>query len=541
MFDLNTLRLISMFCYLGFVFTALMLWRAVPQERSLRDWATAAMLIAVGLLLMGLRGYTPSFISVVIANSLMVLGSGFMYVATRSLFALAPGPRWHWLAAGVTFLVCLFAPSATERVMTTSIFYALFFLLSAAWFWHKGASRLRSIKRIAACIFAAGAILFTFRAINPPNILASVPFVSTHSWIEVMPYLYAVIFSIWLPLTLMLIVSGRLQHQSKVSSDRADEALRELQKSDLRWKFAIEGSGDGVWDCNVQTNEAHYSNRWKEILGYSGDEILPTNEEWSSRIHTEDQKRVAAAMQAYLEGKTEIYAVEYRLRCKDGGYKWILGRGMLVSHDLAGKPLRMVGTHTDISARKQLETQITEFAFYDALTKLPNRRLLTDRLLQEMAKSKRTSSYGALIFLDLDDFKSLNDTHGHAAGDLLLIEVASRLKACVREVDTLARIGGDEFVVLLTQLSQDVALSKEQAKKVAEIIRLALSAPYPLQVGYEGLDVKKINYRCSASLGVALFVGDTPSQEDVIKQADHAMYQAKNAGRDQVRFYGERI
>jgi diguanylate cyclase (GGDEF)-like protein/PAS domain S-box-containing protein len=541
MFDLNTLRLISMFCYIGFVFTALMLWRAVPQEPSLREWSIAALLTSLGLLLMGLRGNIPDFISVVIANSLMVLGAGFMYVATRSLFAVARGPAWQWLAAGVTFLVCIFAPSITERVITSSIFYALFFLLSAIWFWHKGDSRLRATKRVTAVIFAAGAILFSLRAMNPPNIAASVPFISSHKWIEAMPYLYTVLFSSWVPLTLMLIVSGRLQLESQASSDRADEALRELQKSDLRWKFAIEGSGDGVWDCNVQTDEAHYSKRWKEILGYSDDEILSTNEEWSSRIHAEDRDRVAEAMQAYLEDKTEIYAVEYRLRCKDGSYKWILGRGMLVSHDQAGKPLRMVGTHTDISTRKQMETQIIEFAFYDALTKLPNRRLLTDRLLQEMAKSKRTASYGALIFLDLDHFKPLNDTHGHAAGDLLLIEAACRLKACVREVDTLARMGGDEFVVLLTQLSPDAALSKVQAKKVAEIIRLALSAPYPLQVGHDGIGAKKINYRCSASLGVALFVGDKRSQEDVIKRADDAMYQAKNAGRDQVCFYGESI
>lgn len=540
MFDLNTLRLIAMLCFMGFVFTALMLWRIVPQERSLRDWATAASLMAVSLLLLGLRGYIDDFISIVLGNSLMVLGIGFTYVATRSLFAVARGLHWHWLAAGITFFVCIFAPSVTELVIATSIFYALFFAASAVWFWRKGDPRLRSTTRFAASIFAAGALLFIFRAINPPRLAATASFVSTPSWIEAMPYLYGVLFSIWLPLTLMLIVSARLQHQSQVSSERAEKALSELQESEFRWKFAIEGSGDGVWDCNVQTEEAHYSKRWKEILGYAEDEILPTNEEWRSRINPDDRARVEADMEAYLAGKTEIYAVEYRLRCKDDSYKWILGRGMLVSHDQAGKPLRMIGTHTDISARKLMEAQIIELAFYDALTKLPNRRLLTDRLRQEMAKSKRTSSYGALIFLDLDNFKPLNDTHGHATGDLLLIEAARRLKACVREADTLARIGGDEFVVLLTQLHQDVALSTAQAEKVTEKIRVALSAPYQLQVGHDGV-FNTIKYRCSASLGVALFVGDQASQDDILKWADMAMYQAKNAGRNQVRFYAEDV
>jgi len=541
MFDLNTLRLFTMLCFIGFVVSVLMLWRFVPQERSLRDWAAAAMLIAIGLLLLGLRGYVADFISIVIANSLIVLGSGFIYIATRSLFAVARGPHWHWLAAGATFLVCIFASSVAERVIATSIFYVLFLAASAVWFWRKGEPRLRSTQRLAACIFAAGAILFMFRALNPPKLALSAPFVSTPSWIEASPYLYGTLFSIWVPLTLMLIVSARLQHQSQVCSDRAEEALRELQKSEFRWKFAIEGSGDGVWDCNMQTNEAHYSKRWKEMLGFAEHEILPTNEAWRSRVHAEDLARVDANMQDYLAGNTEIYTVEYRLRCKDGSYKWILGRGMLVSHDPAGKPLRMIGTHTDISARKLTETQIMELAFYDALTKLPNRRLLTDRLHQEMEKSKRNARYGALIFLDLDHFKPLNDTHGHMAGDLLLVEAARRLKACVRAADTLARIGGDEFVVLLPQLNQDAALSAVQAKKVAEKIRRALSAPYVLQVAQDDLAVSTIKYRCTASLGVALFVGDHARYEDILKWADEAMYQAKNAGRNQVHFHAKDI
>jgi diguanylate cyclase (GGDEF)-like protein/PAS domain S-box-containing protein len=537
MFDLNTLRLITMLCFMGFVFTVLMLWQLVPHERSLRDWAAAAILMALSLLLLGLRGYIADFISIVIGNSLMVLGIGFTYVATRSLFTVVRGSYWHWLAAGITLFVSIFASSLAKLVITTSIFYALFFGASAVWFWRKSEPRLRATQRFAASIFAVGAVLFIFRAINPPNLTPPATFVSTPSWIEAMPYLYGVLFSIWLPLTLMLIVSARLQQQSQVASDRAEAALRELQESEFRWKFAIEGSGDGVWDTNVQTNEAHYSKRWKEILGYAEDEILPTNEEWHSRIHMDDQERVDASMRAYLAGKTDVYTVEYRLRCKDGSYKWILGRGMLVSHDAAGKPLRMIGTHTDISARKLMETQIMELAFYDVLTKLPNRRLLTDRLRQEMVKSKRTNCYGALIFLDLDNFKPLNDTHGHMAGDLLLIEAARRLTVCVREADTLARIGGDEFVVLLTQLNQDAALATVQANKVAEKIRLALSAPYALRLGRD--DASTIRYSCTASLGVALFVGEQASQKDILKRADDAMYQAKKAGRNQVRFYAE--
>jgi PAS domain S-box-containing protein len=142
----------------------------------------------------------------------------------------------------------------------------------------------------------------------------------------------------------------------------ADLGQREesLKESEFRWKFAIEGSGDGVWDWNIQTDEVRYSRRWKEMLGYSEADILPSNLEWVTRIHPDDQSYVAAAMQTYLEGKTEIYVVEYRLRCKDETYKWILGRGTVVSRNEDGKPLRMIGTHTDITQRKKVEAELLQ-------------------------------------------------------------------------------------------------------------------------------------------------------------------------------------
>jgi two-component system, cell cycle sensor histidine kinase and response regulator CckA len=150
---------------------------------------------------------------------------------------------------------------------------------------------------------------------------------------------------------------GNATHFVAVMQDISERkrAEKALQESDERWKFAIEGSGDGVWDWDISTDRVKYSRRWKEMLGYSEEDILPTNQEWVDRIHPEDQAQVAGAMQDYLAGKTAIYVVEYRLRCKDGSYKWILGRGMVVSRAGDGRALRMIGTHTDITVRKQIE------------------------------------------------------------------------------------------------------------------------------------------------------------------------------------------
>lgn len=185
----------------------------------------------------------------------------------------------------------------------------------------------------------------------------------------------------------------------------------------------------------------------------------------------------------------------------------------------------------DITERKQMEAQINQLAFYDSLTKLPNRRLLNERLSQAMSDSKRSGRYCALMFLDLDNFKPLNDTYGHAVGDLLLIEVANRLKNCVREIDTVARFGGDEFVVILNDLSMDKTESASQAELVAEKIRTSLSSPYLLLIKHEGKADATIEHHCTASVGVALFINHLANQDDILKLADKAMYQAKESKR----------
>ena len=196
-----------------------------------------------------------------------------------------------------------------------------------------------------------------------------------------------------------------------------------------------------------------------------------------------------------------------------------------------------IATLHDITERKQTEKQIVMLAFYDALTQLPNRRLLNDRLGQAMAASKRSGRYGALMFLDLDKFKPLNDTHGHGVGDLLLIEVARRISGCVRETDTVARFGGDEFVVLLSELGEDKAESTAQAGLIAEKIRVHLAEPYLLTIQGEGNAESTVEHNCTATIGAVLFINHEARQGDILKWADMAMYQAKEEGRNLIRFY----
>jgi diguanylate cyclase (GGDEF)-like protein/PAS domain S-box-containing protein len=208
--------------------------------------------------------------------------------------------------------------------------------------------------------------------------------------------------------------------------------------------------------------------------------------------------------------------------------------------DAAGNLTHFIAVMRNITERKKSEEQIRTLAFYDTLTQLPNRRLLDDRLSRAMIASKRSNRYGALMFLDLDNFKPLNDKYGHGTGDLLLIEVAQRITRCVRGTDTVARFGGDEFVVMLDGLGTDRNESINEADIVAEKIRRAIAEPFMLNAHKEGRGEVSIEHRCSTSIGVALFIGDGVSCDDLLKRADMAMYRAKDKGRNRVHFFDAR-
>jgi diguanylate cyclase (GGDEF)-like protein len=225
---------------------------------------------------------------------------------------------------------------------------------------------------------------------------------------------------------------------------------------------------------------------------------------------------------------------EFRFVLPDGAIRHMESRGGVI-RDEAGRPSRVVVVSNDITTRKLAEEQIFHLAFYDALTHLPNRRMLNDRLQQAMAASRRSGRYGALIFIDLDNFKPINDEFGHGLGDQLLIQTAGRISGCIREVDTVARFGGDEFVVLLSDLDANKAESTTNARMVAEKIRVKLAEPYALSVHHEGAAETVVERQCTGSIGIVLFRNHEFSDEDLLRWADIAMYQAKDNGGNQCR------
>jgi diguanylate cyclase (GGDEF)-like protein/PAS domain S-box-containing protein len=452
--------------------------------------------------------------------------------------------------------------------------------------------------------------------------------------------------SLLLTLLVWSLAAGR-----SFANARLDTVAAELIKTEFRWKSALEGAGDGVWDWDTRTDEVIYSQRWKEMLQYKDDEIINKLSEWHRLLHPEDKAAVMAALDDCVSGRSSSLNLEMRLLARMGDWHWILLRGAAVSNNTEGRALRVIGTNTDIStqkhielallesdrrfrgafehaavgmalmdmngrwlqvnkalcqmsgysesellsktyqemthpddhkldseftrklylgeidhyhmekryfrndgetintlisvslvrdlqekpvhyvlqvqdisARKRLEQQVQHQATHDELTGLPNRRLLYDRLLQAINQCRRHQRFMAVMFIDIDHFKSINDTYGHDFGDEVLRQTSMRLQHCIRETDTLARQGGDEFVAVLTEIA-----TPQGVGRVASAIAQAMLVPLLTNAGERIITL---------SIGIAVFYPDSEDTVQVLlKKADTSLCEVKRAGRNAYRIY----
>ncbi|OGU53527.1 MAG: diguanylate cyclase [Hydrogenophilales bacterium RIFOXYA1_FULL_63_33] len=335
-----------------------------------------------------------------------------------------------------------------------------------------------------------------------------------------------------IPLLAILVVTGvlllyglvtPLVRKLVLSRRETAEINAKLRDVEERWRFALDSTGAGVWDLDIPANRILLSSRSKAMLGFADDEIGPRMDDWLQRVHPDDLPGLMAARQPLLDGSRDTFAHEHRKRCKDGSWKWVQTHGMVVTRDSARVPTRLIGTYLDVSERRQAEETIQRQANFDPLTQLPNRRLFLDRLGQEIIKSQRADFFLALLLVDLDEFKEVNDTLGHDVGDILLQEAARRIRSCLRDADTVARLGGDEFTVILADLSD-----RTHIEDIAQKIIGRMAEPFRL-----GDEVAYV----TASIGITVYPGDADDIDTLLKHADQAMYAAKKHGRNRFFYF----
>ncbi len=316
--------------------------------------------------------------------------------------------------------------------------------------------------------------------------------------------------------------------QDVTARHRAEAALRD---SETMFHTMVDWTFDWEYWVNPDGSFHYMTPSTERVTGYTIEDFQRNPGLIDAIVHPEDRKIWLGHVHHHLPSGSceEIVELDFRIVRKQGDVRWVTHTCRPVC-DAEARYLGRRVTVRDITARKDAEEQIRYLAYFDPLTGLPNRRLFLDRLGQALISSTRGRQYGALLMLDLDRFKSLNDTRGHDAGDRLLVEVARRLRACVRQEDTVARLGGDEYVVMLEDLGSEEATAAHQAEIVAEKVRRALNEPYLL----EGLERE---HHSTPSIGLTLFRGQDTPIDVLLTQAYGALYQSKEAGRNTTRFF----
>ena len=484
----------------------------------------ALVIMAGGLLLHGLgyglfsvRGLIPDAVSVVLAN-VSVHSACAMYVL--ALYRLQERPPTRWLLVLPVLVIALTLPwllhDYTLRrllVSAVSLFQFGHMLVLLHQRRHVTPGRGHRILYFAALLTCA---LMLYRI--------GVTLAGWDTARQVTDSTFTVITTFMLVLIIILLLSiGTLL----MVQERSEHALA---ASEARYRLLIESANEGI--CVIANGHIEFINtQGAALFGHPPAALL--HQPITAFIHPDDRDRVRENHHRRQRGIAN--GVKYAARVfttPEQVTRWF---------EISGVALEWHGQHaalnffTDITERKEMEERIEHLAFHDALTGLPNRRLLLDRITQAQHANARSHGHSALVFLDLDNFKPLNDRHGHATGDLLLVQVAQRLRQHTRAADTVARLGGDEFVLLLHGLGPDLAQATAQAHTLAQRTIATLGQPYTLPVGSD--HATTVTHHCTASVGLALFTDASTSANDVLDHADAAMYVAKAAGRNQVHIF----
>lgn len=332
----------------------------------------------------------------------------------------------------------------------------------------------------------------------------------------------------------VIVVRRRGAKQTRIEKARLEEAAQNLEEKLTenshreRFELAVQGTDDGLWYWDLKSEVFEYSATWAQMLGYEAGELETNVDEWFNRVHPGYLAEVSNQLSAHLHGESVQFRNEHRLLRKDGSYIWVLARGTAVRNQM-GEAVALAGSHADITSLIEAENRLLKDSFQDKLTNLANRDYLMSCLEKKIERQKAAgcgnSQHFAVIFLDLDSFKVINDSLGHPVGDELLAAVAGRLRNCARPADVVARFGGDEFVILLDQIRD-----AEEALALGNRMRGALATPF---------HIGSREVVSGASIGIVLSSAEIDNTDDLLRYADIAMYRAKSGGKGQVQLFNE--
>lgn len=339
-------------------------------------------------------------------------------------------------------------------------------------------------------------------------------------------------FMVFAGLVMAIAENEREQITTQFHQQKIDIAKQNVAYSEEKLRQVLNATGEGIWDWNILTGDVKHNKRWIELLGEDPEQVYFSIEDFKNRIHPEDLSLVLDRLNLSLATGKE-YQSQYRMVRSDGRVVWMEDKGAIVERSESGEPLRMVGAITDISNEKAAQEKIQELIFFDSLTKLPNRYYIQDRIHRTISESLRNKTYSGLMYLDLDNFKTINDTYGHYVGDVLLKKFGTRIQKAIRPKDIVARIGGDEYLILFEEIGSTAADAKKILEEAIERILEGFSQHHDLGDG--------IYVHAKASIGIVIF-GDEESQyDDILKYADLAMYAAKSDPHQSHRFFDQSL
>lgn len=503
------------------------------RHPDLLAWAVALGLQLLGYLLLGLRPYMLEAASIVLANGIISASLSMYGYGLYRFFREPPNRLWLLGPLVAVIVTCLlWLTDFRWRVGVLSVVYAVQGVVMLRLLWSQ---RAGLVGRRGHILLGLGVLIFMFVMLVRTGLAGLDLLHITQN--QQSGLFNTVTYMSSLATTMMLSVGILMMAQERAE---AQLAVRECEYRQL-----IEAATDGI--CIIQDGRVRFVNpRMCQLFGQTDDALVGTSIE--QMVAAEDWPTVQKNHRQRLAGQGDELRYPARMHTRHAGVRWFEISGVRI--DWHGQAATL-NFFNDITARRTMEETIQGMAYHDTLTQLPNRRLLLDRLHQVQQSTQRNHHWAALVFMDLDHFKLLNDTHGHQAGDLLLIEVAQRLLGCVRGMDTVARLGGDEFVVLLSDLGTHGDTARQSALQMGHKMLHALAQSYTLQLEADGSNdtkteagaplstidaqhMRRIQHQCSASAGLVLFNNSASSADTLLQQADTAMYDAKKAGRNQL-------